>query len=351
MNERFQSLVYGVVFAMAVGWVLHVGKKIFEPVVLSILVVYVIVGLTRLLYRIPVVGPRIPMQVNYALSIVVIALALMAMASLIMTNLTRVATLAPQYQATLLNMIQKGAARFGFESEPTWATLRRDLLGQVNMQRLIGSTVMSVTSIAASLIVVFLYVAFLVVEKGNLPNKLAHLSDQPHNVAQLEKIIVHINQRVGTYLALKTLLSLLIGLVSWAIMAFFGLELAAFWAVLITLLNYVPYIGSFLSVFLPVAFAVVQYGDTDTVLMLALALAVPQFFIGNFLDPYLMGNSLNLSPFAILISLTVWSALWGIPGAFLAVPITACLAMVFSEFPGTRPIAVLLSRSGDLDEN
>lgn len=61
-----------------------------------------------------------------------------------------------------------------------------------------------------------------------------------------------------------------------------------------------------------------------------------------------MGNSLNLSPFAILVSLTVWSGLWGIPGAFLAVPITAIMAIVFSEFAGTRPIAVLLSRNGQL---
>jgi AI-2 transport protein TqsA len=61
-----------------------------------------------------------------------------------------------------------------------------------------------------------------------------------------------------------------------------------------------------------------------------------------------MGNSLNLSPFAILVSLAAWSALWGIPGAFLAVPITAIMAIVFSEFAGTRPLAVLLSRDGRL---
>ena len=77
-------------------------------------------------------------------------------------------------------------------------------------------------------------------------------------------------------------------------------------------------------------------------------LVVIQFVIGNFLDPYIMGNSLNLSPFTILVSLAVWSAMWGIAGAFLAVPITAIMAIVFSEFAGTRPIAVLLSRNGKL---
>jgi predicted PurR-regulated permease PerM len=79
-----------------------------------------------------------------------------------------------------------------------------------------------------------------------------------------------------------------------------------------------------------------------------LPLSVIQFVIGNILDPFVMSNSLNLSPFAILVSLSVWTGLWGIPGAFLAVPITAILTIILSEFPGSRPIAVLLSRNGQV---
>ena len=91
-----------------------------------------------------------------------------------------------------------------------------------------------------------------------------------------------------------------------------------------------------------------QFADPGGVLALLVPLIVLQFVIGNFLDPYVMGSSLNLSPFAILVSLAVWSELWGVPGAFLAVPITAIITIVLSEFPGTRPIAVLLSRNGRL---
>ncbi|MCU0804414.1 MAG: AI-2E family transporter, partial [Burkholderiales bacterium] len=107
-------------------------------------------------------------------------------------------------------------------------------------------------------------------------------------------------------------------------------------------------IGTVLSVFFPVAFATMQFADPGPVLALLAALSVAQFFIGFFLDPWLMGSSLNLSPFVILVSITVWGALWGIPGAFLAVPVTACMAMVFAEFDATRPLAVLLSRNGEL---
>ena len=61
-----------------------------------------------------------------------------------------------------------------------------------------------------------------------------------------------------------------------------------------------------------------------------------------------MGNSLNLSPLAIILSLVFWSAIWGVAGAILAVPVTAILVIVLSEFHGTRPVAVLLSRDGDV---
>jgi AI-2 transport protein TqsA len=346
MNDRFQSAVSGVLLALAVGWVLHVGKGIFVPIVFSVLAVYVIVGLTRLLFRLPLLGRILPQRLGYTLSALVIALALAAIAWLVASTLGKVVALAPQYATALLNAIQDVAARLGVESAPTWTSLRQDLLAQIDAQRLIGSTVLSVSAIVSTLVVVLLYIAFLLIELRVFPDKIANLSGDPAKVERIRKILAHVNARIGAYLALKTLVSIVLGLVSWAILAALGVELAPFWAVLIGLLNFVPYIGSVLGVLLPVAFATMQFADLGVTLTTLLALSAAQFVIGFFLDPYLMGNSLNLSPFVILVSLAVWSALWGIPGAFLAIPITACMAFVFSEFPGTRPLAVLLSGSG-----
>ncbi|HOM14872.1 MAG TPA: AI-2E family transporter, partial [Rubrivivax sp.] len=277
-----------------------------------------------------------------------IALAFFALAYLIAANKERALLLAPQYQRSLLASIQGVAVFFGFETEPTWTTLRQELLGQINLQRLLGSLLASAGSILVTFIVVFLYATFLLVERAHFETKLAQLSDDPQRVARIREVIQTINRRIGSYLALKTLLSLLLGAVSWGVMALYGLEFALLWAVLTAFLNFVPYVGSVLGVALPALMAVVQFGEPGPILTLVLALSAVQFVIGNFLDPYVMGSSLNLSPFAILISLAVWSELWGIPGAFLAVPITAIVTIVFSEFPGTRPVAVLLSKNGAL---
>lgn len=348
MNDRFQSLVSGAVLAVVIGWVLHIGKEIFVPIIFGALVFYVIVGLTRLLGRIPVIGRILPPRLRSALSVVVIAWGLVAIANLILANKDSVLALAPQYQESLLAVIQRGAVLLHLETEPTWTTLRRDLFGQISLQPLIGSMVASVSAVAVTVIVVLLYASFLLIEQRSFDAKIAGLSSDPRIVARVRQVTSDINSRIGSYLALKTFISILLGLTSWIVMAFMGLEFAAFWAVVIVLLNYVPYIGSFLGVLFPVTMAIVQFANPNDVLAVLLPLTALQFLIGNFLDPYVMGNSLNLSPFAILVSLAAWSGLWGIPGAFLAVPITAIMAIVFSQFAGTRPLAVLLSRDGRL---
>lgn len=348
MNERFQATVYGTVFALAIGWVLYIGKSVFVPIVFSVLVVYVIVGLTRSLFRLPALRRFLPLRIGYTLSALAIVLALAAIAWLVAGSVGNVVALAPRYETSLLNAIQEVAARLGVESAPTWTTLRQDLLARIDTQRVIGSTVVSVSSILSSLVVVLLYIAFLLIELRVFSTKIANISSDPDRVTNLQKIIAHINARIGTYLALKTAVSFVQGLVGWAILAYLGVEFAPFWAVLIGLLNYVPYIGSVVSVVLPVAFATMQFAGLNAMVVVLLSLSAAQFVIGFFIDPYLMGNSLNLSPFAILVSLATWSAIWGIAGAFLAVPITACMVLVFAEFDGTRPIAILLSRNGQI---
>ncbi len=344
--ERLRAVVHGTVLLLIIGWVLAAGKAIFVPAVLGAVIVYVIVGLAQVLGRMPVAGRWLPLQLRYLVSIGVIGMAFLLLAYLIAANKERALLLAPQYQQSLLAAIQSIAVHFGFETEPTWATLRQELMALINLQQLFGSLLASLGSVLVTSVVVLLYAIFLLVERAGFETKLANLSDDPKRVTRIREVIGTINRRIGSYLALKTLLSILLGAVSWMVMALYGLEFALLWAVLAAFLNFVPYIGSVLGVVFPVLMAVVQFQEPGVILTLLLALTAVQFAIGNFLDPYVMGNSLNLSPFAILISLAVWSELWGIPGAFLAVPITAIVAIVFSAFPGTRPIAVLLSKSG-----
>ena len=120
-RDPLQSLVYGAVLALVIGWVLHIGKNVLLPIVFSVLVVYVIAGTTRLVARIPGLGSRMPTSVQYSLALLVIATALWFTFWLVVANLGKALELAPSYQESILTEIQRLAARFGVES-PTWAT-------------------------------------------------------------------------------------------------------------------------------------------------------------------------------------------------------------------------------------
>ncbi|MGP1355899.1 AI-2E family transporter, partial [Roseicyclus sp.] len=152
--------------------------------------------------------------------------------------------------------------------------------------------------------------------------------------------------RIGRYLFVKTAINIILGAISFAIMLLLGIEFALFWAVLIAFLNYIPYIGSIVGVIFPVLLSLAQFGTIAMAGTVLVALSAAQIFVGAWLEPRMMGRAFNLSPFVVLLSLAVWSTLWGLPGALLAVPMTASLVLVLAEIRSTRFIAVMLSASG-----
>ena len=110
------------------------------------------------------------------------------------------------------------------------------------------------------------------------------------------------------------------------------------------LLNFIPTLGSIIATLLPLPIVVLNPDVSPLTGVLAIALpATVQLVIGNILEPRIMGKSLQLHPIAILMALIVWGMVWGIPGMFLAVPITAVLKIALSRITTTQPIAELLA--------
>jgi len=122
-----------------------------------------------------------------------------------------------------------------------------------------------------------------------------------------------------------------------------GLDFALLWGLLAFIFNFIPVLGAML-ILIPTTFmATMQFGDTSQVWMVFIGMGVIQFFIGNVVDPKFQGKFLSMSPIVILISIAFWSFLWGVPGAFLAVPLTHIFMVTCYQFPNTKKIACLLS--------
>ena len=144
-------------------------------------------------------------------------------------------------------------------------------------------------------------------------------------------------------------MSLVTAALSWAVLALIGCQNASFWALVIFMLNFIPVVGSLLSVVFPALLVLVQFGSFGPFFASLILLTAIQIGVSNVLEPRLMGSSLNLSPMAILVALAVWGGLWGVAGMFLCVPITVIVMIVCAHFQSTRPMAVLLSADGRLD--
>ena len=152
---------------------------------------------------------------------------------------------------------------------------------------------------------------------------------------------------VEGYLWVQTVTGVMIAAAAWLVMVLVGLENALFWAFLIFLVGYIPVIGGAIAGLAPPLFALVQFESYWPPLVLLAALQAILFIVGNFIQPRMQGDNQNIDPVAVLLFLALWSALWGVAGAFLSTPIAVAIMAITAEFRGTRWIAVLLSGDGD----
>jgi AI-2 transport protein TqsA len=141
-------------------------------------------------------------------------------------------------------------------------------------------------------------------------------------------------------------MSALTGLSFWTFTAVYGLELHREWGVIAFVLNFIPFIGSFIATLLPTLFAAAQFESLSAALVVFVGLNVLQFVIGSYVEPRVAGAAISISPFMVLFAVFFWGMLWGIAGAFIGVPILIALATACARDPISRPIAVLLSADG-----
>jgi predicted PurR-regulated permease PerM len=198
---------------------------------------------------------------------------------------------------------------------------------------------------------ILLFAVFIFIEELYLNNKIQQIfSSSPNKFKRLNETLYKIEWSVARYLGIKTLISLLTGFLSYLIFVFIGLDFAIFWAFLIFLLNFIPTVGSLLGTIFPAIFCLLQFGDFTIALSVLLIVGLIQVFIGNFLEPKWLGNSMNISPLFSIISLVFWGLVWGTTGMVISVPITVVLLIILSQFESTKTIAILLSEKGEINK-
>ena len=99
-----------------------------------------------------------------------------------------------------------------------------------------------------------------------------------------------INNQISQYLAVKTLINVIFGIISFSILCLLDIDFALFWAIVIALLSYDPYVGSYLGVAFPVILSLGQFAPIKTNLILLVLLIAAQTWVGNMPEPRWIGR-------------------------------------------------------------
>jgi AI-2 transport protein TqsA len=345
MDTRISTLFYATGFAIMVVWLLYIGQAILLPIVLGVLTVYILVTASTAVARWPLMG-RFPPIIHRLMVLLIFVIIVVLIALMVTNNIEYILSQLPLYQANLQTIADDMAVQFGLDTVPSLEKVIGTWREELDIQSVALRAVGSISSVGSVLFMAMLYAGFLFSEIGSFRSKTmtALLSDADQALG----VVAEVNKRIGVYLTVKTFINVILACVSFVIMWLMDIDSALFWAVMIGLMNYIPYVGSAIGVAFPVVLALAQFGSLSwAVLALVLLMAV-QTFVGNVLEPKMIGKSVNLSSFVVLVALVFWTALWGLPGAILSVPLTSVLMIVLAAGKGTRPIAIMLSADGDV---
>lgn len=325
-------------------FIMVVGRDLIVPFLISVVIWYLINTLADYYHKIKIGNFVLPKTLCFIVALLTMGVALYLLVDMIANNIADVRAAAPVYQENLSSLAARIYALLGIENQPNLT----QLIGQINLRPFISNIAGTMAGIAGDAGLILIYVLFLFLEQASFKPKLAALLKGSKYENTIGGIIGTVHQKIETYVAIKTFVSLLTGGACYFVLILNDVDYAGFWAFIIFLLNYIPTVGSMLAVLFPALLSLVQFSTFTPFIIIISSLGVIQVVMGNVIEPRLMGNSLNLSPLVVMLSLAIWGSIWGIAGMFLSVPFTVILMLIFSEFPKTKSIAIVLSQNGKI---
>lgn len=330
------------IVATLVVLALYAGARFLIPLTMALLVNVLIIALSDRVVALT----RMPVWLANIAGVTVVLAGLFTIMYVLGSQATQFARSINTYENQFDNAVNRITGLVGNDV----TTFIRDNLVSIDMSYVARLLLGSATSLLNQFFLISLYVAFLMAERLAFRKKIQLAAGNPQLGAELASVLDAISSSLQRYVGVKTLISLITASISYTVFRVLGLEYAETWAVLTFALNFIPSIGSIIAVLFPAMIALVQFESIGPFLVIVLGCGTIQFLIGNFLDPAMLGRSLNMSTFLVILALTFWTTVWGLIGAFLSVPLTVCILIIFSHIPALRPAAILMSLDGRLGD-
>ncbi|MET0568243.1 MAG: AI-2E family transporter [Hyphomicrobiaceae bacterium] len=325
-------------FIIGVLWCAYVAQPVIVPLLLAWSIATIMLPVVRWLQNRGVPRVAAVLAVTVLLLIVIAAL-LMVLSAPLTYWLGRAAELAMILKEKLRTISQPLALFEEFRNAISSVGGGAQTTLKVEQQPATAATVFSIVTPAVSQTVLFVgaLIFYLVYQKRLRDTAVFLLKDRDARLLAL-RALSDVDDHMTTFFGTFTVVNICLGLVTAMLTWFVGLPNPLLWGVLAGVLNYVPYVGPAVVTATLAVIGLLTFSTVGEAVVAPLIFLAVVTVEGQFLTPMLMGRRLELNPFAVFLSIAVWTWLWGPIGAFLAVPMLIALSVTLGHvFADTKP--------------
>ena len=343
-ESDYTSKIYFVLlasFVILVGFLFKILSSVFLPVITAALIACVFAPIIqKITYKFKIPWTALAIIITSLLLIVILGIS-----SLLISSATSIVADYPKYETRFLHIYKIVANNLGLtfdEGMGFIGNMWQHLKVREYIQGIVVTISGGIVSSGKNIFLVLILCLFNLIEYRMTNRKISY-AFAGHAKGKILRVIRRIIMEIVHYLSIKTAISLLTGVLVFLVSMAFGLNYAILWGFLAFVMNYIPTFGSIFSCTITTIFAILQfYPNYPKGIIFLIIIILINFFIGNIIEPRVQGKNLGLSPFVIIVSLTLWGYIWGTVGMIIAVPMTVIIKIVCENISYLHPLAILL---------
>ncbi|MEO1020177.1 MAG: AI-2E family transporter, partial [Pseudomonadota bacterium] len=216
------------IFAVLASILIY-GRSVLIPLAVAVLLWHLINALTRGIGRLGMGHITLPRWFCLTCSVAIVLSAGWMVVNLIALNVAQVSLAATTYEANVQALMPSLLATFGLEQPPTL----NELMERINIGGIVARLSAALGNLIGNVGLIALYVAFLLLEQGSFEQKVNALFPSPERGAHIRNVLEEIERRIERYLWIKTLMSLLTAVLSYAVLWIMAVDYPEFWALVI----------------------------------------------------------------------------------------------------------------------
>jgi AI-2 transport protein TqsA len=332
------SAALNLIAAAAALALLYVFRALMWPFALAVVLAILIDALERAIVHL---WPKASRWTVRVVAGAVVAILVLVSTLILVHGATQMVAHGAQLLRRLDALLDQASRQVGL-SQPL--NLQK-LAASIDLRALAKTALGQVQDAVSGMVLTVLFLAFLLASKHALERKVKIVASSTRShrmMAVLEQTV----RGVEAFIRIQTLVGLMIAGASGLVMALVGLDNALFWTLALFLLCYIPILGVAVGSLAPALFALVQFPTVGPAIEIFAAIEVIAFVVSSLVLPKMQADAENIDPSASLLAMGLWSILWGIPGAFLAIPLTLALMYQLAQFESLRWLAILISNDG-----